>query len=354
MAVRKNCVVVGGTSGIGAAFVEKVAPEYEKVYVIGLGKPMVKGENIESAELDMSREDLSGFYEIIDKCDTLIITAGIGRVDYFQNLPVPEIEKTIAINFTNTIKLLKRFYGKLLGSEEAYCLTMGSLAGEISSPLFSIYSATKAGLNRFAESVNIELERSGSANRITNVTPISFRGSSFNGGKTDTEALAELAGECLDKMYEREASYIPDYEETCKGILDRYHADAHEFGLSSFDYKMAGNRISSRKMYTAGLLRIDARALSLADVRTIKAAKDHCDYLVVALDEADGQIFHDSADTLLAVGHVDELVDGSLSDTELVKAHGIDVIIGADCAQDVMAAGSVEGVRYVFLGAGEH
>lgn len=313
------------------------------MYVIGLGKPMVKGENIESAELDMSREDLSGFYEIIDKCDTLIVTAGIGRVDYFQNLPVPEIEKTIAINFTNTIKLLKRFYGKLLGSEEAYCLTMGSLAGEISSPLFSIYSATKAGLNRFAESVNIELERSGSANRITNVMPISFRGSSFNGGKTDTEALAELAGECLDRMYGREASYIPDYEETCKGILERYRADAHEFGLSSFDYKMAGNRISSRKMYKVGYIQGAFEEIGVAEVELLRKARAMCDRVVVGvLDEGDAEktgtkSVEERIELVGAIRYVERAVPAWESVSQEWEANDCDVLFLADA--DAAAAG---------------
>lgn len=340
MAEKNKCVVIGGTSGIGAAFTEKVTADYAEVYVIGLGDPLVTRENVTAIELDLSRDDLSEFYKVIDECDTLIITAGIGRVDYFENLPVPEIEKTIAINFTNTVKLLKRFYGKLLSGENTYCLTMGSLAGEISSPLFSIYGATKAALNRFTESVNIELECRGSSNRITNVMPISFRGSSFNGGLTDTDALSQLADECLEKMYEHAASYIPDYEETCRGILERYHANPHKFGLSSFEYKIAGNRISTRKMYRVGYIQGDFTYVGLREIEVLRNARAQCDRLVVGVLAnhsdtlaCDSLSFSDRFEYLSAIRYVTECVLVSVPLTQAWDENDYDVLFIAETCE---------------------
>ena len=62
---------------------------------------------------------------------------------------------------------------------------MGSISGWMSSPLTSVYAASKAAVVRFVESVNIELEVSGTENRILDVSPASFRGSRFYGGKND-------------------------------------------------------------------------------------------------------------------------------------------------------------------------
>ena len=138
----KNCIIVGGTSGIGAAFAEQLKTKYDHLYVIGLGEPSVTGDNIETIKLDLSKGDFTKFDEVVDKCNTLIVTAGIGRVDYFENLPEPEIKKTIQINFTSTITLIKRFYSKLQSEDEAYCLTMGSLAGEIASPKATTLSSS--------------------------------------------------------------------------------------------------------------------------------------------------------------------------------------------------------------------
>ena len=49
---------------------------------------------------------------------------------------------------------------------------MVSIAGFMSSPFFSVYGATKAALKIFIESVNVELERADSPNRLLMSRPV--------------------------------------------------------------------------------------------------------------------------------------------------------------------------------------
>ena len=79
------------------------------------------------------------------------------------------------------------------GFENKYCPFDGilskweNLTRRGSVKLYVGLAASKAALCRFAESVNIELEVSGTANRILDVSPGSIKGTRFNGGENQPE-----------------------------------------------------------------------------------------------------------------------------------------------------------------------
>ena len=80
-----------------------------------------------------------------------------------------------------------------MSHEAFYCGVMVSIAGFMSSPFFAVCGATKASLKIFIESVNVELEKSGTQNRILNVSPGFIAGTSFNNGKTDLTTTRPMA-----------------------------------------------------------------------------------------------------------------------------------------------------------------
>jgi short-subunit dehydrogenase len=113
----------------------------------------------------------------------------------------------------------------------------------MSSPFFSIYGATKAALKIFIESVNVELEKSGTTNRILNVSPGSIKGTSFNQGVTDLSLTKPLAIEIVKHMKNKDDLFIPQYEEVFKAVLERYHNDFRKEGSHSYDYKINSGRL---------------------------------------------------------------------------------------------------------------
>ena len=114
---------------------------------------------------------------------------------------------------------------------------MVSIAGRLSTPLFSVYSASKAALAKFIEAVNVELDVQGSKNRILEVSPGSMKGTGFTGGISHPEMTAELAAEIIRRAHAHEELFIPQYDEVFKGVIERYEADAHKFGVESYWYK---------------------------------------------------------------------------------------------------------------------
>ena len=121
---------------------------------------------------------------------------------------------------------------------------MVSVAGFMSSPFFSLYGASKAALKIFIESINVELDKAGSTNRILNVSPGSIKGTSFNGGITNLTETESLAIEIIQHLEAKDDLFIPKYDEVFHEVLERYHADFRKEGCHSYDYKLKSGRLA--------------------------------------------------------------------------------------------------------------
>ena len=243
----KRMLVVGGANGIGLSIVEEMASRdtTEKVYVVdkALFSEEYSHPKIEASQFDLTSSDYS-FFDRFDDIDSLMITAGFGRLAHFRDIPEQHIMDSFNVNTIPVLRLVKRFYSKLEGPEDFYCGVMVSIAGWMSSPLFAVYGATKAALKVFIESVNVELLKTGSPNCVLNVSPGSIKGTSFNSGKTDLSLTSCLAKEIIDHLQAKDDLFIPLYDEVFKTVLERYHDDFREEGGHSYEYKRASGRMS--------------------------------------------------------------------------------------------------------------
>ena len=242
----RRILVVGGANGIGLAIATELAqrPETEKVYVVDKA-PLAaehQRENMESWQFDLTADDYS-FFDRFDDIDAMMLTAGFGKLALFRDVPEQHIIDSFQVNTISTMRLIKRFYPKLEGSEDFFCGVMVSIAGFMSSPFFAVYGATKAALKIFIESVNVELEKAGAANRILNVSPGSIKGTSFNQGKTDLTLTHNLACDIISHLERKDDLFIPKYEEVFQHVLQRYHDDFREEGRHSYEYKLSSGRM---------------------------------------------------------------------------------------------------------------
>jgi short-subunit dehydrogenase len=239
-------LVVGGANGIGLSIATELAlrDDCEKVYVVDRSA-IAEGymhPKFEVFQFDLTHEDYSFFRRFSD-IDTLMITAGFGRLALFKDLDEQHIINLMHVNATAVMRLIHYFYDKIQSQEDFYCGVMVSIAGFMSSPFFSVYGASKAALKIFIESVNVELEKSGTANRILNVSPGSIKGTSFNQGETDLSQTSGLANDIIRHLEAKNDLFIPQYEEVFKHVLARYQADFREEGRHSYEYKINSGRI---------------------------------------------------------------------------------------------------------------
>ena len=242
----RKALVVGGANGIGLSIAVELASreEFETIYIVDRARP---GDDVMHPkfichQFDLMSDDYSVF-DSFDDIDTLMITAGFGRLALFKDLTEDHIISSMAVNSTAVMRIIHRFYDRLDSMRDFYCGVMVSIAGFMSSPFFSVYGASKAALKIFIESVNVELEKAGAANRILNVSPGSIKGTSFNQGRTDLSQTSSLARDIIAHLEAKDDLFIPQYEEVFKKVLERYAADFREEGRHSYDYKLNSGRI---------------------------------------------------------------------------------------------------------------
>lgn len=242
----KRVLIVGGANGIGLSIAKVLTArsEIEKVYIVDKA-PLAdeyQEEKIKSFQFDLTSEDYSLFDQFAD-IDGLMITAGFGKLALFEDIDEKMIPLYFNVNTIAVIRVIKHFYDRLLSDDDFCCGVMVSIAGFMSSPFFSLYGASKAALKIFIESVNVELEKAGSHNRVLNVSPGSIKGTSFNQGKTDLSLTEPLAKEIIEHMENKDDLFIPHFEEVFRNVLERYHEDFRKEGRHSYDYKLKSGRI---------------------------------------------------------------------------------------------------------------
>lgn len=282
---KKIALIVGGSNGIGLSIAQQLLQkEYEKIYILDRVEPDVNlGEQIIYVIFNLLNDDYSILEQFKD-IDTLIITAGFGRIAEFDEITDIEIINSYKVNAMAVIRIIKYFYPRIIQQEDFYCAVMGSIAGLISSPMFAVYGSTKAAICKFIESINIEIEKKGSSNKILNISPGQIKGTKFNNdGINNLEQTRHLANDIIDNMLQKNTLFIPQYEEVFKGVLYNYHSDPHEFGMKSFEYKKNSGRTISKPQIKIGYLSGTFDLFHIGHLNLFRRAKEYCDYLVVGV-----------------------------------------------------------------------
>ncbi|GAA3631694.1 SDR family oxidoreductase [Lentzea roselyniae] len=176
---NQKALVTGATSGIGRAIAVKLAEEGATVYVTGrraeLGKETV--DLIEKAGgtghfivADVANiDDVRRLAEEVGEVDVLVNNAGI-----FPFSPTPEqsldgYEQVFGVNVRAAYFLTAALAPAMVAKKKGAIVNVSSVAGQIGTPIGSVYNASKAAMDALTRSWAVEFGAAGV--RVNSVAP---------------------------------------------------------------------------------------------------------------------------------------------------------------------------------------
>jgi short-subunit dehydrogenase len=149
-------LVTGASSGIGREVARRLAARGARVLAHGRDKTALEQLDATPLIADLAEPGAGRrLAEAAGPVDILVANAGVGWAGPFERMPPEAIGELIAVNLTAPIELARALL-PTFGERPGYLIFVTSIAGRMGVAGEAVYSATKAGLDSFAESLRFE------------------------------------------------------------------------------------------------------------------------------------------------------------------------------------------------------
>ena len=216
----KTAVVTGASSGIGKAIsIRLLELGFE---VIGISRS-IQIQDFNHSSFTALQADLSNEISCLKVCEELKRTsvhilvncAGFGRFEPHEELSLQTITRMTFLNLTSPM-LLTNTLLRSLKNNDGYLININSIEAIRPSKFAGVYSATKAGLKAFSDSLFEETRKSGLS--ITNINPDMTESSFYDALRFETSAKenekllsSDIADAVEHLLKMRKAAVVSDY-----------------------------------------------------------------------------------------------------------------------------------------------
>jgi NAD(P)-dependent dehydrogenase (short-subunit alcohol dehydrogenase family) len=153
----KRVVVTGGTSGIGAATVQRFRDEGSRVAAIADRDVEDPGLLCDVADADQVARAFARVDELLGGVDVLVANAGISVRKPFLEIEEADWRRVLDVNLTGVFHCAQQAARRMVDADGGVILMTASTNGLTGHAFYADYNAAKAGVIQLARTMALEL-----------------------------------------------------------------------------------------------------------------------------------------------------------------------------------------------------
>jgi NAD(P)-dependent dehydrogenase (short-subunit alcohol dehydrogenase family) len=185
MNTPKVWYVTGASQGLGLVLVKKllengcrVAATSRNAHALSQEVGLIDRDRFLPLAVDLNNPDcikdsIQQTLATFGRIDVVVNNAGYGMAGTLEEITEQDIRNIFNVNVLATLDVVKSVLPVLRNQRSGYIINMGSVAGFVGAPGWSVYSATKAAVAAFSEVIALDVREFGI--RVTVVEPSGFR-----------------------------------------------------------------------------------------------------------------------------------------------------------------------------------
>jgi NAD(P)-dependent dehydrogenase (short-subunit alcohol dehydrogenase family) len=164
----KTWLITGASSGLGLDMTRKLLTRGDRVVACGRRSERLEslaaeaGDRLRIARFDLTdtaalRREVEGAFAAFGRIDVVVSNAGYGLFGAAEEVSDDQIDRQLATNLTSSIQLVRAVLPHLRAQGGGRIVQVSSEGGQVAYPNFSLYHATKWGIEGFLEAVAQEV-----------------------------------------------------------------------------------------------------------------------------------------------------------------------------------------------------